>query len=291
MKRFCAVGLALAVLLAAPLLAEDAKAPDPKTEAVHVVKAGETLGGIAARAEVPRVLIIEANGLKEPYALRAGQKLVIPRRRSHTVKEGETGFSIALDYGVPWSTIAAANGLKVGDPVKAGQKLAIPTVSSKAVTAAAPVPTPSPVPSASPAALADTPAPKFAWPLTGKVRRSFASAEAKGGPHEGIDLLSAEGTAVRASAAGKVIFAGQGPEEYGLTVIVFHGGRWTTTYSFLSKVTVKEGDAVKAGERVGLVGETGMATEPQLHFEVRKNRVALDPVKFLPKAKVLQPNK
>lgn len=291
MKGFGAFGLALAVLLAAPLLAEDAKAPDPKTEAVHVVKAGETLGGIAARAEVPRVLIIEANGLKEPYALRAGQKLVIPRRRSHTVKEGETGFLIALDYGVPWSSIAAANGLKFGDPVKAGQKLAIPTISSKAVIAAAPAASPSPSPSASPAALADTPAPKFAWPLSGKLRRPFILAGAKDGPHEGIDLLSPEGTAVRASAAGKVIFAGQGPEEYGLTVILFHGGRWTTTYSFLSKVTVKEGDEVKAGERVGLVGETGMATEPQLHFEVRKNRVALDPVKFLPKAKVLQPNK
>ena len=291
MKRLAAFGLALAALLAAPLLAEDAKAPDSKTEAVHVVKAGETLGGIAARAEVPRVLIIEANGLKEPYALRAGQKLVIPRRRSHTVKEGETGFSIALDYGVPWSAIAAANGLKVGDPVKAGQKLAIPTISSKAVTAPVATPAPSSSPSASAAALADTPAPKFAWPLTGKVRRSFAGAGAKDGPHEGIDLLSPEGTAVRASAAGKVIFAGQGPDDYGLTVIVFHGGRWTTTYSFLSKVTVKEGDEVKAGERIGLVGETGLATEPQLHFEVRKNRVALDPVKFLPKMKAPQPNK
>ncbi len=291
MKRLAAFGLALAALLAAPLLAEDAKAPDPKTEAVHVVKAGETLGGIAVRAEVPRVLIIEANGLKEPYALRAGQKLVIPRRRSHTVKEGETGFSIALDYGVPWSAIAAANGLKVGDPVKAGQKLAIPTISSKAVTAPVATPAPSPSPSASAAALADTPAPKFAWPLTGKVRRSFAGAGAKDGPHEGIDLLSPEGTAVRASAAGKVIFAGQGPEDYGLTVIVFHGGRWTTTYSFLSKVTVKESDEVKAGERIGLVGETGLATEPQLHFEVRKNRVALDPVKFLPKVKAPQPKK
>ena len=291
MKRLAAFGLALAALLAAPLLAEDAKAPDSKTEAVHVVKAGETLGGIAVRAEVPRVLIIEANGLKEPYALRTGQKLVIPRRRSHTVAEGETGFSIALDYGVPWSAIAAANGLKVGDPVKAGQKLAIPTISSKAVTAPVATPAPSPSPSASAAALADTPAPKFAWPLTGKVRRSFAGAGAKDGPHEGIDLLSPEGTAVRASAAGKVIFAGQGPEDYGLTVIVFHGGRWTTTYSFLSKVTVKEGDEVKAGERIGLVGETGLATEPQLHFEVRKNRVALDPVKFLPKMKAPQPNK
>ncbi|HCF24964.1 MULTISPECIES: M23 family metallopeptidase [unclassified Novosphingobium] len=281
MTRLVGLGLVLAALSAAPLLAQD-KQSDPKTETEHVVKSGETLGGVANRAEVPRVLIIEANGLKEPYALKAGQKLVIPRRRTHLVKEGETGFSIALDYGVPWSAIAGANGLKTDAVVKPGQKLAIPTVAAKAVTAAAPSPTPSP--SASAAALADTPAPKFAWPLTGKVRRAFLPAGVKDGPHEGIDLLSPEGTAARASAAGKVIFAGQGPEEYGLTVILFHGGRWTTTYSFLSKVTVKEGDEVKAGERIGLVGETGMATEPQLHFEVRKNRVPLDPAKMLPKA-------
>lgn len=281
MKRLVRLGLTLAALSAAPLLAEEKAASDPKSETEHVVKAGETLGGIANRAEVPRVLIIEANGLKEPYALRAGQKLVIPRRRTHLVKDGETGFSIALDYGVPWSAIAAANGLKTDAVVKPGQKLAIPTVTSKA---AAPTPAPSPSPSASAAALADTPAPKFAWPLTGKIRRPFLLGGAKDGPHEGIDLLSPEGTAARASAAGKVIFAGQGPEEYGLTVILFHGGRWTTTYSFLSRITVKEGDPVKAGERIGLVGETGMATEPQLHFEVRKNRVPLDPAKLLPKA-------
>lgn len=288
MKRLAGLGLALAALCAAPLSAED-KAPDPRTETVHTVKPGETLGGIAARAEVPRILIVEANGLKEPYALKAGQKLVIPRRRSHTVQEGESGFSIALDYGVPWSAIAAANGMKPDDKVKTGQKLAIPTVAAKAAASpaptasASPAPTPSASASASPAALADTPAPKFAWPLTGKVRRPFIAAGAKDGPHEGIDVLSPEGTAVRASAAGQVIFAGQGPEDYGLTVIVFHGGRWTTTYGFLSKVTVKEGDQVRAGERVGLVGDTGIATEPQLHFEIRKNRVPLDPVKYLPK--------
>ena len=119
--------------------------------------------------------------------------------------------------------------------------------------------------------------------MPGKVRRPFRSADAKEGLHEGIDLLAPEGSAVRASAAGKVIFAGQGPEAYGLTVILFHGGRWTTTYSFLQKVTVKEGDQVKLGERIGLVGDTGLAEEPQLHFEVRRNRVPLDPAKFLPR--------
>lgn len=283
MRRLAVPAVALFALCAAPLLAEDG-ANDPKTETVHVVKPGETLGGIANRAEVPRVLIIEANGLKAPYPLRAGQKLVIPRRRSHTVKEGETGFGIALDYGVPWSAIASASGIKPDDPVRVGQKLVIPTVSAKTEsTAAAPSPTPSPSASATPAALADTPAPKFAWPLTGKVRRAFIAPNAKGGPHEGIDVLAPAGVAVRASAAGKVIFAGQGPDEYGLTVIIFHGGRWTTTYSYLSKLTVKEGDTVKAGERIGLVGQTGLASEPQLHFEVRKNRVPLDPAKYLPK--------
>ena len=290
MTRLGALALVLTALWAAPLLAED-KGPDPKTETTHVVKSGETLGGIASRAEVPRVLIIEANGLKAPFALRAGQKLVIPRRRTHVVKTGETGFQIAMDYGVPWSAIAAANAMKPGDEVKVGQKLVIPTVSAKTVVASATSPSPSPSASASPAAMIDTPAPKFAWPLTGKVRRPFLATGVKDGPHEGIDILSPEGSAVRSAAAGQVIFAGQGPEDYGLTVIVFHGGRWTTTYSFLSKVTVKEGDTVKAGERVGLVGETGMATEPQLHFEVRKNKVPLDPVKFLPKVKAPQPKK
>lgn len=284
MRRLALAATVLGVLWSAPLLAED-KASDPKNATEHVVKPGETLGGVANRAGVPRLLIIEANGLKEPYLLKAGQKLVIPRRRAHTVKPGETGFSIALDYGVPWSAIAAANALKPDDAVKAGQKLVIPTVTAAAARASghAPAPAPTPAPSTAEAPLADTPPPKFAWPLSGKLRRPFRGPEAKDGAHEGIDLMAPLGTAVRASAAGKVIFAGQGPEAYGLTVIIFHGGRWTTTYSFLQKVTVKEGDEVKAGERIGLVGQTGLAEEPQLHFEVRRNRAPLDPAKFLPR--------
>ncbi len=278
MKPLALLAAVLGALSAAPLLAQ-ASASDLRTETEHVVRAGETLGGIANRAAVPRLLIIEANGLKEPYLVKTGQKLVIPRRRTHVVKAGETGFSIAMDYGVPWSVIAAANAMTPDDPVAVGKKLTIPTVSAARAEAVPPPPAPSP----DAAPLADTPAPKFAWPLSGKLRRPFLTAEVKDGPHEGIDVLAPLGTAVRASAAGKVIFAGTGPDAYGLTVILFHGGRWTTTYSFLQKVTVKEGDEVKAGERIGLVGDTGLAREPQLHFEVRRNRVPLDPAKFLPR--------
>ncbi len=249
-------------------------AGDPTTETEHVVKAGETLGGIAQRAEVPRILIIEANGLKEPYNLRAGQKLIIPRRRSYTVKDGDTGFGIAMDVGVPWVAIAQASGLDPKAPVKPGQVLTIPTISHGAA--------PPPQAAAAPTTLRDTPAPRWAWPVKGNIRRAF-NASTGDLKHDGIDIVAAQGTAVRAAAGGQVIFAGQGPEEYGLTVILFHGGKWTTTYSFLDKVTVKEGDTVKPGERIGLVGETGLATSPQLHFEIRRNKVPLDPKRYLPK--------
>lgn len=280
MKRAGALALLLAALTATPSYSQAPKS-DPKTESTHVVQPGETLGGIAQRAEVPRVLIIEANGLKEPYALKAGQKLVIPRRRSHTVKDGETGFDVAMAYGVPWADIAAANGLKADAKIKPGQKLAIPTTTA---VKAPPQSTPSPSISTEDSKdLPDTAAPKFAWPVKGKVRRAFQAAKDGKTGHDGIDVLAAEGTAVRTAAAGKVIFAGQGPEEYGLTVIVWHSGRWTTTYSYLSKITVKEGDPVKVGERVGLIGETGLAEEPQLHFEIRRNKLAQDPARYLPK--------
>jgi murein DD-endopeptidase MepM/ murein hydrolase activator NlpD len=280
------LGLGLAVLAAMPLLAQSGES-DLKTATEYVVKPGETLGGIANRAEVPRVLIIEANGLKAPYTVKAGQKLVIPRRRSHTVKEGETGLSIALEYGVPWSAVAAANGLDPKAPLKTGTKLAIPTMTKAAVTAAVPSPSPSPSPSASPSAAPTLPpdtakSPAFAWPYQGAITREFVARGGKKSFHDGIDISGEKGEAVRAAAAGKVIFAGQGPKEYGLTVIVYHSGRWTTTYGFLDTITVKEGEKVKAGERVGKLGQTGLAKEPSLHFEVRRNRVALDPVKYLP---------
>jgi murein DD-endopeptidase MepM/ murein hydrolase activator NlpD len=269
----------LALLIAGSAMLLAAGEPDPKTATEHVVKAGETLGGIASRAEVPRVLIIEANGLKEPYKLKAGQRLVIPRRRSHEVAEGETGFGIAMDYGVPWGAIAGASGIDPRAPIRTGQKLVIPTMAKAAATSAAP----SADKPEGEIALTERPPEKLRWPVSGKVRRDFVARKGSTAFHDGIDVLAEEGTAVRASAAGTVIFAGEGPPDYGLTVIVHHGGRWTTTYGNLGKVTVKDGEKVKAGERLGKVGMTGIARQPQLHYEVRRNRLALDPAAYLPK--------
>lgn len=275
MRRWLVLSGVVAAVCAAPLAAKD---PDLKAETEHVVKPGETLGGIAVRAEVPRILIIEANGLKEPFTVRTGQRLIIPRRRSHEVKAGETGFDIAIEYGVPWSVIAVANGIDPKAPLRTGQKLAIPTVS-KARAEASPSATPVATPTVSTADA--TPPVQLAWPVQGPVRRGFAP-RGKRNYHDGIDISAEEGTAVRASAAGRVIYAEAGPTEYGNTVIIHHGGRWTTTYAQLSRITVKNGERVKAGERVGLVGHSGNSRDDGLHFEVRHNREALDPEEALP---------
>jgi murein DD-endopeptidase MepM/ murein hydrolase activator NlpD len=246
--------------------------PAPDEEIEHTVAPGETLYGIASRASVPRVLIIEANALKAPYTVRAGQTLKIPRTRRHTVIRGDTGFSVAYRYGVPWSDIAVANGIDQDKPLRPGQELLIPTII--AVPDAAP--TPSGVP---------TPAVRFAWPLPGAVRRGFT---ARGGAdyHDGLDITGVEGAAVRASAPGKVLFAGSEPRQFGNLVVIDHGSGWVSAYAFLSRVTVEKDEDVRAGERVGLVGHTGLAKGSELHFELRRNNHPVDPASQLSAAAV-----
>lgn len=309
MKRLAAFAAALALAAPAALHARSA-VPDPRSETEHTVAAGETLGGIASRAGVARVLIIEANALQPPYAVKAGQKLIIPRRRTHTVKPGDTTFSIAMDYGVPWTQIAAANGLDPKAAIRKGQTLNIPTLiavkpsaktatkgddkgAAKGETPRSAKPAPAKVAASSAAASSapattaklppDTPAPRMIWPLRGEVRRAFSPRGGAKNYHDGIDIAAARGDPVRAAAQGRVIFAGLGPKEYGQTVIIYHAGRWTTTYSFLDKVSVKDGDQVRKGQQIGLAGQSGLAPAPQLHFEVRRNRVAQDPADYLPR--------
>lgn len=270
-----------------PSKSKSAADPDgaTKAEARHTVLAGETLGGIANRAEVPRILIIEANGLKPPYGVREGQVLVIPRRRSHKVKPGETGFAIAMDYGVAWSAIAVANGIDPKTRVRAGQKLVIPTIT-KAPLEPADSDDEDAIPKRG-----DAPV-RFAWPAPGEVRRGFVlrskgassseTRKTRTSPHDGIDIVGKKGDPVRAAAPGKVWFAGKEPNLYGNVVILDHGRGWFSAYAKLAKVTVKKGESVERGERIGLIGNTGSTSTTELHFEVRRKTVPIDPEDLLP---------
>ena len=86
---------------------------------------------------------------------------------------------------------------------------------------------------------------------------------------------------VRAAAAGSVIFAADVSDRFGRLVVIDHGNGWHSAYGHLSRITVKVGDVIKAGERVGLAGQTGDAERPELHFEIRHDAQAVDPAPLL----------
>ncbi|CAJ0902485.1 hypothetical protein R20233_04782 [Ralstonia sp. LMG 32965] len=101
--------------------------------------------------------------------------------------------------------------------------------------------------------------------------------------HDGVDFVGPVGTPIVA-AAGGVVVASEFHHEYGNMIDIDHGNGLKTRYAHASKVFVKVGDIVKAGERIALIGRTGRATGPHLHFEVHVNDVPQNPVAFLENA-------
>ena len=116
------------------------------------------------------------------------------------------------------------------------------------------------------------------WPVNGTVVSGFGWRW--GRMHEGIDISASSGTPIWAAAAGTVIHAGW-LGGYGNLVVVDHGDGLATAYAHASAILVGVGQLVSQGETVSLVGSTGNSSGPHLHFEVRVNGVAVDPLLYL----------
>jgi len=100
--------------------------------------------------------------------------------------------------------------------------------------------------------------------------------------HSGLDMAAHRGTPVWAADSGEVTFSGLWGG-YGKAIIVDHGSGYSTVYAHLSRITVKKGQLVTKKQRIGLVGSTGYATGPHLHFEIRKAGKTMNPIYKLPK--------
>lgn len=98
--------------------------------------------------------------------------------------------------------------------------------------------------------------------------------------HEGIDIGAPVGTAVKAPAAGTVIFVGS-KSGYGKTIMLDHGGSIQTLFAHNSKLLVKEGDKVNKGDIISLTGNSGHSTGPHLHYEVLKNGEHVNPAAYI----------
>ncbi len=99
-----------------------------------------------------------------------------------------------------------------------------------------------------------------------------------------MDLPAPKGTSIRAAAGGRVVYSGQGMRGYGKVVVLKHSEDLSTVYAHNSANLVRMGDLVKRGQVIARVGETGWATGPHLHFELRKRGVPEDPLVYLPES-------
>ncbi len=184
------------------------------------------------------------------------------------VAEGDTLETLAQRAGVPAEDLLEANGLERASQIHAGMTIFLLQ----------------PQPVAAPAAAigAELP-PALRWPLTIAVTVGSPFGARWGKPHEGIDLPAPVGTPVFAAADGTVVYAGHGVRGYGNLVVIKHTGDLLTVYAHNSALLVSQGQPVRAGDRIALVGQSGHATGPHLHFEVRSGQIPKDPMPYLPR--------
>jgi len=196
-----------------------------------------------------------------------------PRPVEHVVRRGETAYHIAHAYGVSVQRLLEANHLSDSRDLRVGQSLLIPgsyTYASLGDVESAPGSTMWNVPRASR---------QFAWPVwSGTVTSGFGMRH--GTMHDGVDIGAPVGTAVHAADAGLVVFAGK-LNGYGNTVIIRHSDNYMTVYGHNSHILVSEGSAVARGQEIAEVGTSGRTTGPNLHFEVRYENRAYNPLSYL----------
>jgi lipoprotein NlpD len=198
-----------------------------------------------------------------------------PAGTFHEVAEGETLWAIAKAYNLPVEDLVEVNGLEQPDVLTVGQLIFIPDDDGLGLPHA-----PQPV------ARRSGPAPgeqrgTLGWPLEeGVILSDFSDAEPV--PQDGMLIAAPRGTPVMAAADGEVVFVGADEATLGQMVIVRHEGGLLTIYAHLEQASVRQGQKVTRGARVGAVGASGRTPTPQLHFQVRRGRTPENPLDHLP---------
>lgn len=196
-----------------------------------------------------------------------------PAGRWYVIGPSETIDDVARAAGVPVEDLLELNGIERAQ-ARPGKLLFVmaPSVA---------------VPGASAGGGDGTPgtggAGTLRWPLDERPLLVGSPFGARGGrPHDGIDLPAPMGTPIYAAGAGRVIYAGDAIRGYGNMVVVQHPGDLLTVYAHASALLVREGEAVAQGHKLALVGQSGRASGPHLHFEVRQAQIPRDPMLYLP---------
>ncbi len=247
---------------------------------------------VAKNYRVPIRTLIELNNLKAPFVLRGGQQLRLPAPRRHIVLPGDTIYGVARKFGVAISSLVRKNRIAPPYTIVAGRELLLPVrlqtaarpPARRALKPAAPRRA-APKPPARIRAAVPRPPPragrKFLLPVRGKIVLKFGP-QGRGLRNDGVNIAAALGTPVRAAENGIVVYSGNALLGFGNMVLIRHADGYMTAYAHNRSLSVRRGDVVRRGQIIAKVGRTGNVSTPQLHFEVRKGKRAVNPARYFP---------
>jgi len=189
------------------------------------------------------------------------------------VQPGESLYTIAWRYRLDYQDLARWNDLENPDLIYVGQRLSLRAAgATRPAQASSSVPQPRPLPpNLSP--------PTWQWPARGELVRAFG---ADSGLGNGIGIGGSVGQAIRAAAAGRVVYSGSGLIGYGQLLIIKHNDTYLSAYGHNNRLIVGQGDSVERGQTIAEMG-IGPERQPQLHFEIRRNGSPVDPLEHLPR--------
>lgn len=263
------------------------KLPDA---ASHIVAKGDTLYSVSRKYNVDMKSLASLNNMSEPYNLSIGQKLYLPSSLGiEKVVAVSPPASVAnhdIDSIVERWLSVPDNKTQKSKQKRAKKQKYTKGSANKKFEYSKPVAKGKAKIAAKPKKKAPLPRPekrsssKFEWPVKGKVISEFGTV-AKGQHNDGVNIKTKEGAFIKAAENGVVAYAGNEIKGFGNLLLIKHSGGWMTAYAHNSKLVVKRGQKVKRGEVVAKAGSTGNVKTPQLHFEVRAGKKAVNPLKYM----------
>jgi lipoprotein NlpD len=230
----------------------------PKT---HIVIPGDTLFSIAWRYGLKYEILAKHNGISPPYLIRPSQVIRLdvtgpgmPIAKKQQLAQQTVGRSPTSNVTREKSGVTMKNNNN-----RQENKTAVSANNTNKSQAWG--------------------APQWRWPARGPLLSSFQGSNAL---NKGIDLGGKLGEPVLAAAGGQVVYSGSGLRGYGKLLIVKHNETFLSAYAHNDRLLVKEGDFVKAGQRIADIGSSG-TDRVKLHFEIRRDGTPVDPLKFLPR--------
>ena len=249
------------------------------TDGTYTVRRGDTLSVIAFSYGLDHRDIAAWNGISRPYVIHPGQTLRLSSPA--TVDSRSKGNSSGVQTsGIKTPGSTTTRSQVSSPPPPATTKLAIPKQATAEAAPSKQVATPAPTPTVK------TPTPQSAadpqswrWPANGRVLRGYVATNPA---RNGLDIVGTEGQPIMASAAGNVVYSGNGLLGYGELIIIKHSERMLSAYAHNKVRLVKEGEQVSAGQKIAEMGRNDQ-NEQLLHFEIRVRGKPVDPRGYLPK--------